>query len=129
MEVSSRPGPPHRLVNHRTTKYQEIWPRFYIEDKVGVSITVIIPHCHTEHALKRSKNLEMLLRFYIEDHIGVNFILSIPHICMINPFSSSMQGKHCQSLIQAHMPTVILHLRCSNGYSKSRFSSEKRREK
>ena len=41
---------------------QEIWHCFYIEDKVGISIIVIIPHCHTENALKRSKHNEMWLR-------------------------------------------------------------------
>ena len=32
-----------------------MWLRFFIEDKVGVSIINIIPHCHTENASKRGK--------------------------------------------------------------------------
>ena len=39
----------------------------YIEDKTGVSTIDSIPDCHTENALKRGKNQEMLLRCYIED--------------------------------------------------------------
>ena len=36
-------------------KNQEMWLRFYIEDKTGVCIINGIPHCLTENALKRGK--------------------------------------------------------------------------
>ena len=36
-------------------KNQEMWLRFYIEDKVGVSIIDSIPHCHTENAFTWGK--------------------------------------------------------------------------
>ena len=45
---------------------QEMWLRYYIEDKVGECIIDSIPHSHTENALKRDKNQEMWLRCYIE---------------------------------------------------------------
>ena len=35
---------------------QEMWVRFYIEYKIGVSIIDSIPHCNTENNLKRGKN-------------------------------------------------------------------------
>ena len=36
-------------------KNQEMWHHFNIEDNIGVSIIDIIPHCHTENALKTGK--------------------------------------------------------------------------
>ena len=39
--------------------------RFYIDEKIGVSIIDSIPHCHTENALKKGQKQEMWLRFYI----------------------------------------------------------------
>ena len=56
-----------------------MWLRNYKEDKNGTSIIDSIPHCHTENAFKRCKNLQMWLRFYIEDKVGVSIIDSIPH--------------------------------------------------
>ena len=52
-----------------------MWLRFYIEDKVGVSIIDSIPHCHTENDLKRGNNQEMWLRYYIEGEIGLSMIV------------------------------------------------------
>ena len=46
---------------------EDSFVNYYIEDKVGECIIDSIPHCHTENALKRGKNQEMLLRCYIED--------------------------------------------------------------
>ena len=40
---------------------------YYIEDKVGECIIDSIPNCHTENALKRGKNQEMLLRWDIKE--------------------------------------------------------------
>ena len=60
-------------------KKQEMWFRFYIEDKTGVCIIDRIPHCLTENVLKIGKNQEMWLRYYIEDKNGVSIIGSIPH--------------------------------------------------
>ena len=60
-------------------KNQEMWLRFYIEDKTGVCIINGIPHCLTENALKRGKNQEMWLRYYIEDKVVVCIIDSILH--------------------------------------------------
>ena len=39
--------------------------RFYIDEKIGVSIIDSIPHCHAENALKKGQKQEMWLRFYI----------------------------------------------------------------
>ena len=72
---------------HKTTK--EIWPRIYIENKIKVSIIVYIPYCHTENALKRSKNQGMWLRFYIEDKVEVIFIISVLH------YHSEYASKFC----------------------------------
>ena len=60
-------------------KNQEMWLRFYIEDKVGVSIIYSIPHCHAENVLKTGDNQEMFLRYYKDDKNGVSIIDSIPH--------------------------------------------------
>ena len=48
---------------------QEIWLRFYIEYKVGVSIIDSIPHCNTENNLKRRKHQEMWLHYYTENKL------------------------------------------------------------
>ena len=53
--------------------------RFYIEEKIGVSLIDSFPHCHTENALKKGQKQEMWPRFYIEDNIGVSIIDSSPH--------------------------------------------------
>ena len=34
---------------------KEMWLRFYIEDKIGVSILDSFPHCQIENALKKAK--------------------------------------------------------------------------
>ena len=56
---------------------QEMWVRFYIEYKTGVSIIDSIPHCNTENNLKRGKNQEMWLHYYIENKTGISIIDSI----------------------------------------------------
>ena len=38
--------------------------RFYIEEKIGVSIIDSIPHCNTENALKKGQKQEMWPRFH-----------------------------------------------------------------
>ena len=53
---------------------QEMWVRFCIEYKIGVSIIDSIPLCNAENNLKRGKNQEMWPHHYIENKIGVSII-------------------------------------------------------
>ena len=72
----------HKIVL-KIGKNQEMWLRYYIENKIGVSIIDSIQHCHTENALERDKNQEMWHHFYNikEDKTGVCIIDSIP-LCL-----------------------------------------------
>ena len=54
---------------NREEPNQEMWVRFYIEYKIGVSIIDSIPDCNTENNLKRGKNQEMWLHYYIENKL------------------------------------------------------------
>ena len=47
--------------------------RFYMEEKIGVSIIDNIPHCHTENALKKGQKQEMWLRFYIVEEWSIYY--------------------------------------------------------
>ena len=59
-------------------KNQEMWLRFYIEDKTGVS-SIVFHTVLLKMLPKTGKNKDVWLRFYIIQKIGVPIIDSIPH--------------------------------------------------
>ena len=44
--------------------HQEMWLRYYKEDKIRVSVSDSIPHRHTENALKRGKTRNLASFLY-----------------------------------------------------------------
>ena len=71
-----------------------MWLRFYIEDKVGVSIIISIPHCHTENALK-VYNQEMLFfwGFFIQFNVPFKIISLIETSQSIGGRNGSTPGQ------------------------------------
>ena len=86
--------------------------RFYIEEKIGVSIIDIIPHCRTENALKMGKKQEMGLCFYIVKKI--EYLSSIVfHTVILKMLSKNAKSRNVASFLYRGQRWSMFHGYCS----------------